>query len=386
MSTDFSTNVYYGIFILSIILFLLRYGIRPFFVSQYKEDFIAKSFFIVWLYGFILGLLVGNKTEYVIANFAGMTCYLLYFVFARLRIDIDKAIKISFVSGLVLSIYANISMLSFLLGYNVPFLVSNLDLASTGQLRIYFSNLSVIYPLFASSFGYLFFNRNELPKLPFPKFLFLLSFITLFLVSASKGFILGALYVIGTIFVFITLNTLREFRIKPAYFFLVILVLIAYIYLDDMGYINIIESIFSTDDDSNVTRYDQFYYMSNKLNVFGHGLGATITGLERGEDSPYGFEIVYINLIHKFGILSFSLFFGWAYMFARSFKYFMSPKKRKYGIFLIGSLGYLFPALGNPSLMHPSLVMLNTLTLYILRQLNQNDRYIRNIVNRAVLQ
>lgn len=381
MSTDFSTAVYYGIFVFSLMLFILRYSIHPFFVSSYKEDFIAKSFFIVWFYGFILGLFVGNKTEYVIANFGGMVCYLIYFVFVRLGIDVDKIIKISLISGFILALYAIISMLSFLLGYNMPFLESNLDLASTGQIRVYFTNMSVIYPLFATSLSYLFFNHKYLQKLPFPKILFLLTFIALFPVSGSKGFILGGLYVVGVFFVFSTISSIHELKFKYSYIIAMIIGLIAYFVLDDMGYITIIDNIFSPDDESNLSRYDQLYYMINDLNFLGHGLGATISSIVRSEEGPYAFELVYINLIHKFGVFSLFLFYGWIYMFIRTFKYFKNPQMRKYGVFLVGSLGYLFPALGNPSLMHPSLVFLNSLTLYLLRQLNQSERL---IVNKAI--
>lgn len=381
LSTDFQTNVYYGIFLFFLVLFLLKYGLRPFFVASYKEDFIARTFFLVWLYGFLLGFIFGNKTEYIIANFAGMICYLVYFIFVRLKIDIDKAIKITYVSGFILSIYAIISILSFLFGFGIPFLESNLDLASTGQFRIFFSNLGVVYPLFATSLGYFLFNRANLPQLVFPKFLFLLTFIVLFLVSASKGYVLGGLYVLGTIFAFSTFNSIRDLRIKPTYILVIILGLILYMVLEDLGYIEIIDKIFDSNDESNIERYDQLYFMIKELDFIGHGLGATIAGTIRSEKSPYGFELVYVNLIHKFGISSLFLFYGWLYMFIRSFKYFKNPITRKYGIFLIGSLGYLFPALGNPSLMHPSLVFLNSLALYILRQLNQDGK---RIVNKTI--
>ena len=48
---------------------------------RYKKgiDFIPLSFFLIWIYGLLIGYYNGNKGTYIVANFAGMFCYLLYY-------------------------------------------------------------------------------------------------------------------------------------------------------------------------------------------------------------------------------------------------------------------------------------------------------------------
>lgn len=106
--------------------------------------------------------------------------------------------------------------------------------------------------------------------------------------------------------------------------------------------------------------------MLDDLSFWGKGLGATISGIVRSQDAPYGFELTYINLIHKFGVFSLFLFGGWAYMFFRSICILWKSKNIE-SVIVFSSLGYMFPSIGNPLLMHPTLVLLNCLTLYLIK-------------------
>ena len=61
-----------------------------FYFSNKIEDYIALFFFLVWLYGFIRGIILDNNITYIVANFAGMICYLFYFILCCLYLGYQK--------------------------------------------------------------------------------------------------------------------------------------------------------------------------------------------------------------------------------------------------------------------------------------------------------
>jgi hypothetical protein len=338
-----------------------------------KEDYIALVFLLVWLYGFFRGLLNGNNRQYVVANFAGMICYFFYFVLLAFKCNLKILTKLLFLSGFILSLIVILRMVFFVLGVTIPFFKDiDIYLSSTGQSRVYFSNIAITYSLFGSSFYALLFPFN----LKTSSFLyrrgvaflnFVLTAIVIFFITSSKGFLLGGLAILGLIIFASYIRDLLIVKFNKGVFGVILIVILLFSFLVYFGYFTIIENMFSAQDISNKMRYEQLHFILDDLTFFGKGLGATIDGLVRSEDAPYGYELTYLNLVHKFGFMSLFLFIGWIYMFIVSMRFIFMKKQTLYAIVALASLGYLFPSLGNPLLMHPSLVVLNCLTLYFLR-------------------
>lgn len=378
-STNYPSVFYYVIFIIFLFYSLAVLAIKNFRFSFGRiEDYIALSFLIVWLYGFCVGLYRGNEISFVISNFAGMVCYLTYFLFVITKINTYLLLRVILLSSVIVSFLSIIVLILYHLGlyneYTILFLGDGIDYTSTlEQIRCRFGTLALAYSLMATSLLVLISNnlkerdiigiKNKRKAL----FYFLLSVIVLFFVSASKGFVLGAIFVLFSIPSLIYFKHIIHAKISISLFlFLFVSFFLIYL-LVKFDYYSIIEKMFSEEDNNNIVRYEQFYSIVNDITFWGRGLGATISGVVRDLEKPYGFELVYVNLIHKFGIFSLFLFSGWIYMFKCLFIFLYQGKYPLYTSVAIGSLGYLFPAIGNPLLMAPSLVILNCFTLYYIR-------------------
>ncbi|MDD2493998.1 MAG: hypothetical protein PHE29_02280 [Tissierellia bacterium] len=294
------------------------------------------------------------------------------------RINASSLSKIIVISGLFQCIYALIILLFIFVGIHLPsFFDAKIGFSSTGQFRIYYTNLAVIYPLLGLSlYQFLYSNKeykllglnNRIVSLIF----FLISFFALFFLSSSKGFTLGGIFVIFAIFSFSYGSQLQRYRLHISFFIFILFTLLLIFFLVEFNYINIITDMFKSDDVSNVARYDQLGFMIADLKFWGQGLGAVVPGYISSSDSPYGFELTFINTIHKFGVFSIVLFYNWIYMFYFLFKKCWRKKNVINNVIMLSSLGYLFPAIGNPVLFHPSLVMLNAIVLYHIKNEKMN--------------
>lgn len=377
-ATDLSSGLYYVLFFVILFLFLCSSGTKKILFFK-KTDYIAISFILVWIYGLIVGFLRGNNTNYVAANFAGMICYLLYFILTRVNIKMELLTKVLLFSGFIVCFISVYKLFSFIFGFSLPLLSSILSsdvgISSTGQFRIYFPTLTVAYSLLGISlYTFLFPSRDydlfSLNHRLISLFFLVLSIISLFFVSSSKGFMLGGIFI--TILIPMIIYTRGVVNLKLNKSFLLLLfffvtIVISLLYFD---YFSIFEMMFNRDDVANQDRYDQLGYIVNDFSFFGKGLGATVPGIVRSEDTPYGFELTYINLIHKFGIFSLILFFNWIYMATILIKFIYIKKSVHYSVVALSSMGYMLPSIGNPLLMHPSLVILNCLSLYYIRKID----------------
>lgn len=370
LSTNLSTIVYYSFFVVFFILFVVYVFSKMKLVKLQKFDLIALSFILVWIYGIIIGLIRGNERQYVFANFAGLICYFMYFIFVNYRIDQNRLIKFLLLAGLLLSLLSSIGMLSYQTGIRVPsFLSGNISFSSTGQVRIYTATLPVAFSLLGISFYQFLFTKKDIRFLNLHKknyafLLFIISFFSIFIVTASKGFTLGGVSIIFIIILFSYGSQITRKKIHISFILFIILLLFGIITFIQLGYFNIITEMFSTEDIANIARYTQLDYIIDDLTFWGNGLGSIVPGFISNSESPYGYELIYFNIIHKFGILSIILFFNWIYMFIYLFRKCWNNINLINNVIMLSSLGYLFTSIGNPIVFHPSLVMMNAITLY----------------------
>jgi len=134
------------------------------------------------------------------------------------------------------------------------------------------------------------------------------------------------------------------------------------------GYIDLVYSIFDQKDVGNSVRLDQLNYLVNDLTLLGHGAGALIKNYRYG----YSVELVYVNVIHKYGLMSVFIFLGFALTFIKLFITF------KTSVFLTAILFsfmmYVVPALGNAILFAPLSVFLHVTVLYTISCLEKTKK------------
>lgn len=365
-SINYTTHSYI-MFILMILISIFIVWKRKILLLT-KLDYIIVSFLFVWFYGLILGLFNLNKVNYIVANFAGMVLYVTYFMLTNtLKINKNKFITILF----------NISLFNIVcsLLYTIYVFLTNENilnsLMTTGQIRFfYFQNMATYYILLAYTYLNLFLpkkyndSKMSLPKLYISSNIVLFSLsIVVILLSASKGFMLGIVF-------FLLFSSLLMFKtyfyskiVNKKMLYLLIMFLIACLMLIYFNYDKLFLMIFSNEDVGNQVRYIQFELLFNDLSFFGKGLGGEVLGNTTG--NTYGFELSYLNIIHKFGFISLIIFSIYLYTFYLIWKKFNSNPL--YSILALSCMCYLLPSIGNPILFSPINVSLHVSALYLLR-------------------
>jgi hypothetical protein len=86
-----------------------------------------------------------------------------------------------------------------------------------------------------------------------------------------------------------------------AYLVIVLLYLVFNLYL--LSSFETFLKLYSSEIAGNVTRSVQLEYIIADLNLFGRGLGSSVTGYNVG-GRTYGLELSYLNLIHKLGVFA----------------------------------------------------------------------------------
>lgn len=143
------------------------------------------------------------------------------------------------------------------------------------------------------------------------------------------------------------------------------------------NYHTLVVEMFSENNDANAAsgqmqanaiRYEQMNYLIDDLTFLGKGLGAGLsTGYER-DGMGYGFELVYLNLIHKVGIFSILIFYSYCLTLYRAIKNLYRGYNMRYSATALGAMCFLFPSVGNSYLLSPVAVVLHCVALYLLRE------------------
>lgn len=149
--------------------------------------------------------------------------------------------------------------------------------------------------------------------------------------------------------------------------FLMLLSIVMIFIIFSLGYFNIISEMFDSDDVSNIERYAQLYELLSDLSIEGQGLGAVIPGgYNRNQNLPYGFELSYINILHKLGIVGIIVLFLYLNTFILIYRN-IKRGEYLYSALALGCVCYLFPGIGNPVVFAPNCVVLHCFALYLLR-------------------
>ena len=333
-------------------------------------DWIPYVFLLTWLYGGILGLVLENDFLFIVRNFAGMIFYSFYYILLLMKIRKSSLVKVILFSGLFYSIGSIAIFLFYIPSVDIiQFGIGRQRLLSSVGAIVAFPLLSIILANVLDQN----LNSNSDEKLrnwfkilfskPISPFVLIFLLFTTIILPLGKGNALGFLFIIGVLL----LNKVKNFRsVVVKLLFLAVLSLSLVLINNQLSDLLGVFNVFSGTDPSNILRFEQFKIMISDLTFFGKGLGGTIKGYARGEFA-YGFEISYLNLIHKFGFFSIFLFIGYAFCIVLPINRIFKNVNKNVNYLVIGLMTFLFPALGNPMLFSASSCMMHCIAMYFLR-------------------
>lgn len=330
--------------------------------------------FLSWIYGVFVGLLRGNNIEYVFTNFIGLAFYLAFYGLLASKITSQQLIRCLFIAALIYFVYGTVLLgESLFFGgyfsilsassisdyrvlylaptiYFVPFIVLGMLRLSGAINDASFSSWSTAFPIWITS----------------KSFLLLLS-VVFVLTSMSKSFIAIIFIVIFICIILALRNTCYKLRIRPV-FFITMLLIATRLFMESDIFELLIFS-FSNSESSNSVRSEQYEFLIDELSFFGAGLGAVLkSGYIRNSIYPYGFELTFINILNKLGILAMPIFIAYFYPIISGIKNILY----KDGDIIIiggitfGSMLYVIAGLANPLLFSTNFIMLHCICLFLL--------------------
>lgn len=378
IGTNFDTGISYAIFGVIVLIFVITR--KKIFFRITSWDFLALGFILIWFYGVILGLYLNNKPEYIIANNAGMLLYIVYYILIQINISKEKILKLLLFSSATIAIITILIFIFNLLGLPreiVGLLGESTGGSSTGQRRVYFVSQVSLYPALAffmaayissKSQKKQYFNIVNINQKLKILLAFLIYTMCVAFFTASKGFMLGYIFLLFILPISLFYKGISNGFINKKIFFFIGLILILFLSLLAFGYLNIITAIFDDKDAANLARYEQLYFLLNDLTFWGKGLGSVIPGYSRNLEKPYGFELSYLSLIHKFGAFGLLAIVLYIINLWKAMRNIIKGIDVKYAITSIGCLAYLLPSIGNPLMFAPQAVILNCFAIYLLRK------------------
>jgi hypothetical protein len=380
LSTNFGAHsgwYQYPFFIL-IIIFSLPSIIRIKYLKRiYQQknlvDFIPLFFLFVWNYGLLIGFVYQWPIKHIISNFAGMTIYSVYYAL-KLNPDVckNKILKI-----LLIAVVLNTTIIVII---STPKSIHHWSAILLHSYRIFYSvgTLLIFLPAALSIYGLLHLNdpldttNQFLQKIKIPLIILVYIFSTYILVynTNSKGFLLGWLALVAIISGLKLIKIItgkNSFSVSDSIGWLFVVTSAIFISISPGPAEEIaVNNIFSPVEKSNSIRMEQMEWMIEDSTFWGRGLGASIEGYQRNSIKTYGFEVVYLNVVHKFGIFSGFVFLGYLLTLLLIIKNLWLNQNTLNTIIALGCMTYLFPSVGNPLIFHPIAVILHVMALYLL--------------------
>lgn len=332
---------------------------------------IASTFLIVYLYGFITGFLIGNDLVMIISNFAGMLMYSLFFIFYSIDLDL-KIIKKLLV---IISIFF---LIATIVAYIIVFIFNNGKFRLIPILNSFQEYKSVEYYSKAYIYIVYLYSLYQILFLKIRKIIYFIlvisTWVAVFLCIKLQGDEL-AIVVLTAIFL---IAYIRNKMGKFGYMIIAMMaLLLGVMYFNQI--LLFVNYIFDSNDSGNIVRFTQISGLIKVFNFIGYGLGAPLTF---GYKGSYGIEVIYLNIFHKFGILSILIFVSYILTFYFSFQILVKSKNNPYDVIPISFLGYLISSLSNPTLFSPPYVLLHVLILLIIKEKFNNNELSLHLFNK----
>ena len=128
---------------------------------------------------------------------------------------------------------------------------------------------------------------------------------------------------------------------------------------------NVIAFSFSSGESSNSTRSEQFGYLVSEWSFSGAGLGSSLQSGYQRDETGYGFELTYINLVNKLGVLTIPLFLSYVSVLFYGIKFFFFEGRLFTGAWILGLMAFLIPGAGNPLLLAPVFVFMHFIAIML---------------------
>lgn len=348
----------------------------PWLTAYFKYCWISLIF--VWSYGVLVGLLNSNPIEHVFRNFFGLVFYIAVFSLVYLKPKFTEMVNVIFfifIIQLIIGTHMSFGKIISLWDFNNINSMSDFRSGYSGAFTVGFIFLSV-------SLFYLTYKKEYLDRYNFKYLnsnfkallLFLFSSFLIIIPSFSKGFILS--FSIYTLFFFIIIIFSIFFNLKihtKSFIYLCSFIVISFCLFHFLG--DVLIYSFSSEEESNSARNVQFGFLINELTFFGSGLGASLkSGFNSGGSGGYGFELTYISLIHKFGVLSIIIFYSYLSIIGYAILNIIKKKYLMESFFCLGLMGFLVPGAGNPILISPITVLFHSIALYISYRLTISEQ------------
>jgi len=313
---------------------------------------------LVPLYGIVVAFLRNNNLSYVFDDgksyfffIIGLCIYSLIYYSPNLK---QSVIKHFMMASLLAAI---VSIMIFVVSCFIPAVLYNMG-AWLGQHNLGFAGIEVnglprvflraeIYVM--TSFFFALGNLIATGKKSFYNSLTLKAiYLFSLVISNTRGIWIAT--ILGILIFWASSN----FTFKKI---LVTFIIIILIFLAPNMFPNVSTKIMSrltssidfTDNQSNAIRDDQSFYLMEEFKnhpVLGKGFGATLSsGFTRSKETPYSFEMSYLELLYKLGIIGFGIFIiGLVWIANTIFK--SDPEHRK--ILLISFVCFLIVSITNP--------------------------------------
>jgi hypothetical protein len=362
LKTEYSYFIYYSI----IILFSIKNNILKY---NFNKLLFGREILLLlgmWLYGVIIGVLNGNNINYIVRNFAGITLYGIYFLLVNKYKNIDKIINIVYISGIISIVYIIIGFILYKkYGTNIYYIqkykwllgeISGND-GDYSKISFRIISTSALFPLFSVSLYNLIYKKFSIKGICIT----VISLLGIYW-NNSSGFYLATI----TIFMFLFINISNK---KMKY------ILILFIFILSGNEIKqLFVNIFSNTDTGNMIRINQIVNIIKELNILGNGLGATFNEINLHKELPYSIEVIYLNVIHKFGILSVLYFYTIYKTYLKIYRNIKMKIFIKENYLCIGMMSYIFIGLGNPVIFSPQNVIFHSITMYVLSIINISNK------------
>ena len=326
-----------------------------------------------WVYGVTLGFIYGNPSSNIVRNFFGLTLYIFTPLFLSARLSTKSLINCLAAGGCIQALWGFYAIAS------TGGLRQKLEVGGLADFRsIYSTGFLVIFPLFSIIVAANLFPRQQLNPvlsdsllkiLRNPLSLIAITF-ALIVPAMSKGFVLAAVLIGGLIGCAAGVSILERLRIGvPALATFLMISLTAAVAAPIAW--PLLNDSFAGHEVSNAVRGEQVSFIAAETSWLGKGLGARLTSGYARDEAGYGFELTYLNIIHKLGIASLPLFvlYGGTVIFALHLVF--SRAHRVEGAAALGAMAYLIVGIGNPVLLSATAVALHLVALALI----QNSYY-----------
>jgi hypothetical protein len=336
-------------------------------------DYIPLLMVVSWLYGAIVGTVSGVDLSLVFRNFFGMTIYCLYPVFAFWFRDRKQVLRFiwycALASATLLTIFIVDSLYDINFGEGGDFdRTQAFEEIGLHSFRLHYASnsffllagLLLVIPRARENSG---LSRISTPI----AWLLIAWFLGLYLSSLSKGFLLALLMLVAA-----CLLTRKSGRIWIA----AVAVPLGIVLLVNVDWQSWSTLLFGDEFSGRSARSEQYEYLMSDLTLFGHGLGAALSNSPYSRDTlGYGFELTYLNLIHKFGVFSLVIFGALAYtvLVALVLLTSRSPKRRLTGAIGLTLMLYLVVSVGNPIMFSPIGVVSHMLVVLLMKRQLQEE-------------